>query len=108
MVGSEFDTCWPRDTSQSSCSSLAPGQQGAVVVVPERTGDTTESFVLRDAEGEHRVQVTAHVDEFHDTSCLACAVGARGTDGGGNWIGMALAGALVGSIRHRSKTTALS
>jgi hypothetical protein len=106
LVGSEFDTCWPRDASQSSCSSLAPGQQGGLVVVPERTGDTTESFVLRDADGEHRVQVTAHVDEFHNTSCLACTVGGRGGIEGRDWIGMAVAGALVGSIRRSRKMRA--
>jgi MYXO-CTERM domain-containing protein len=103
-VGADFDSCWPRDASEVSCSSLAPGQQGAVVVVLEKTGDTTESFVLRVADGEHRVQVAAHVDEFRNTNCLLCAIGAAGGSGGRNWFAAALAAALVGSMRRRRKS----
>ncbi len=66
--GFEFEVCLPSGPEgESSCSELPPAHQGVVIFPLTQIGETRRSFSLQDGDGEHRVEVVAHVARFGDS-----------------------------------------
>lgn len=88
--GFEFEVCLPSGPEgESSCGQLPPAHQGVVTFRLTQIGETRRSFLLQDGDGEHRVEVVAHVARFGDSGG-GCSVGCTPNGDIGWWAFSAL------------------
>jgi len=76
-VDFEFAWCSNAPPSHASCSEVLPRSNASSVFPLSTQGETRKTLTLRDASGDHSVELSATVSAFHD-GCAVCASGPRG------------------------------
>lgn len=100
-----FDACWTGSDVGPACSSLAPSFQGTVTFRLAEPGVFERQLTLRDAEGDHVVDVRAEVSGFEDGGCSGCATTAAA---GRHPAVLGLVVALLATARRRERRSTVS
>ena len=77
-VDFEFDSCWQVAGPVAPCTVLQPNYQGNSIYRISTKGETSKTLTLRDADGDHQVELSATVTDFVEPGCVGCASASRG------------------------------
>jgi MYXO-CTERM domain-containing protein len=75
-VGFALEGCLPSSPDRP-CSELQPAEQGIVIFSLAKTGETKQTFVFDDGNGEHRIDIVARVDSFGEQGCDVTSVSGK-------------------------------
>lgn len=100
-----FDACWTGSDAGHGCSSLAPSFQGMVTYRLAEPGVFERQITLRDADGDHVVDVRAEVSGFVDGGCSGCATTRAA---GRHTAVLGLVAALLATARRRERRSTVS
>jgi len=68
-VDFEFDGCSKAASPTDPCTEVSPQGNAGVIYPLSTVGETRKTLTLRDAAGDHTVEVSATVSSFRDSGC---------------------------------------